>query len=113
MARLTPDQAAASLARLESAIGGMPAAAARSGKGTHSTIEMIGMWRDRIATNDMSPDALPDLYHRQAGRHARRAPELADALTAEERALRRQRGESTGYGAAWYFGAHRTADDDD
>lgn len=110
MDRLTPQDAYDSLNRLEASIKDIPGARSKSGRGTPSTIDQIGQWEARIRAGDMGPDALPTQYQAQAGRHGRNQP-LHDAIKAEEMRLRRQRGESPGYGAAWYFGSHRNDDD--
>jgi hypothetical protein len=111
MPALTPEQAYDSLNRLEASIRDIPGADKKSGRGTASTIDQLGHWAARIRRGDMSPDALPTQYQAQAGRHGRNAP-LHDAIRAEEMRLRRERGESPGYGARWYFGKHRTEYDD-
>lgn len=111
--RVRHDEAEASLGRLRAELAGVPAAARRSKMGAPSILEYLDQWGLRISRNDMSPDALPELYGRQALRY-HRDEAVSGPLLAEERTLREARGEQArGYGAAWYFGRHHRDQDED
>lgn len=103
MGKLTPDLAVASLNATEDRLEGMAVAGQRSKTGTPSTLEFIAQWRERILKGDMSPDALPGLYLRQAARHAHASRRVHDVLADQAHELAALSEEPSVYGARWWF----------
>lgn len=101
-ARVPHDEGIASLTRLRAELKDVPEARKRAPNGAPSVVEYLDNWWNRVFTNQMTADALPELYAWQALRHD--VPAVAGPLKRERDVLLKAAGSRPGYGARWWFG---------